>query len=238
MGIAAYFSNKFYDNNSSNVPEIGSIYWVPVPQVVEVPHILDVTRADPTEHEIAQFSFVELGSQHYNAKNRLPIKKLNLDDNSELMVAKSKKRPCVIVGLGSVDASAIANIKDVAQMKQANHLKKAVYLVAPMYSCSTFQEKGTFGPIITSRIRALHYPHLCYFTPFNPAEANSNPGSILRLDQVFPTYLGRGCDPHQLKVKDEVMDIVQDQLKIICGNLPTDDFIEIKELLEESLPEN
>lgn len=88
---------------------------------------------------------------------------------------------------------------------------------------------------MTARIRALKYPHLCYLPPLDASKASSDPGSILRLDMTFASYLCRGSDPHEYRVKDEVMDVIKDQLKIVCGMAPSDDFLEIKELVDECL---
>lgn len=235
MGIAQYFSNKFYEEDKSAQPNIGSIYWVPTSDTSEVPTILDVKRASPSEHEITDFSFVQIGSQHFGTKDQLPVKKLNLEDNSELVVTKAKKRPCIVLGLAGVLESEIKTIEHPSQQRQARHLSRVVHIVAPMFSCSTAQENGSFGPEITRRIKVLSYPHLAYFPPFKIEDLSFNPGSILRLDLAFPTYLLRGCEKSELKVNEEVMDIIQEQFKYICGNVPSDDFIEIKQLLEESL---
>lgn len=236
MGISQYFNNDFYDKNSPS-PTIGSIFWTPTPEVIEVPYIFDVTRSSSDEHEITDFSFVELGAHHFRSKDTLPVKRLGLEDNVELMVFRGKKRPCVVLGAGTIPQNELDSINHPEQRRQGKHLAKLLYIVAPMYGCSTHQEKGGFGPVITSRIKALKYPHLCYFPPLNPQEAGQNPGSILRLDHVFATFLGRGTEPHELKVKDYVMDVVQNQFKVVCGMEPSDNFIEVKTLVEDCLTE-
>lgn len=235
MGIAQYFSNKFYDADSSVKPSIGSIYWVPTSEISEVPTLLDVKRASPTEHEITDFSFAEVGSHHFKEKERLPVKRLKLEDNSELVVSRAKRRPCVVIGLAGIDAANIEEMQHEGQKRQAKHLSRVIHIVAPMFSCSTAQETGSFGPEITKRIKVLSYPHLAYFPPFDLAELSFNPGSILRLDLAFSTYLLRGCEKSNLRVNEEVMDIVQEQFKCLCGNAPSEDFMEIKELLSDSL---
>lgn len=239
MGISQFFKG-FYDEEPAGGPAVGSIWWAPVPESREVPLILDVKRTAPDEHSAVDFEFVEAGSQHFKSRTRLPIKRLSLDDTQELIVSKGKKRPCVVLGKATIPGSDIASLAnaDKTQGRQAQHLSKQMYLLAPMYGCATYQSNGSFGPILTARVKALQYPHLCYFPPLKPSEATSNPGSILRLDHVFPSFLGRGCDREDQKVAACVMEVVLDQLKAVCGMEPSADFFTIKELIQDCLPDD
>lgn len=240
MGITQFFEKGFYEQDASRNPAIGSVWWAPVPESREVPIILDVTRAAPDEHGIVDFSFVDAGSQHFKSKSRLPIKRLNLDDTQELMVSKGKKRPCVVLGKATVSNEDIASLTDAdkEQGRQAKHLCKPMYLLAPMYGCATYHERGGFGPILTARVKALQYPHLCYFPPLKHAEVKSNPGSIMRLDHAFPSFLGKGCEPDGQRVLDCVMEVVLDQFMAVCGMEPSDNFVAIKELIQTCLPDD
>lgn len=240
MGISQFFP-EFYEGQAADADRfsIGSVWWAPVPEVREVPLILDVNRAGPQEHDAVSFEFVDIGSQHFKGRDRLPIHRLSLDKTQELIVSKGKKRPCAILAKAAVSESDVASVaaSDGSQGRQAKHLAKPVYLLAPMYSCATFQETGSFGPILTARVKALQYPHLCYFPAFNPSERVRNPGSIMRLDHIFPSFLGRGCDPLGTKIEDAVMEVVLDQLKAVCGMEPSSDFAEIKMLIQDCLPD-
>lgn len=232
MGITQIFSQFYDDVPPSQRPDIGSVYWVPTPEVSEVPLILQVKRASPEEHEIIDFEFVQVGSQHFKSGTRLPIKRLNLGDTEELMVAKAKKRPCVVLGRGFLAPEQIASLPKGEQQKLAKHLERIVYLVAPMYGCSTYYKQNAFGPVLTARVKALWYQHLCYMPDFNGQE----PGSILRLDHVFATHLGRGSEPAGKKVKEDVFQIVQAQFLVTCGLPPDDLLLAAKDLVNGCLP--
>lgn len=236
MGISQLF-DKFYEPDSSPTPEIGSVYWVPTSEVTEVINILQVKRATPQEHQITDFEFVEINSDHFKSTDRLPVKRLNLGDSQELVVTKAKKRPCVVLGKATIPPSQIESISDGAQRRQAKHLKRSLYLVAPFYSCAKYSENSTFGPILTARVKALMYPHLCYMAPLNPNETASNPGSIIRLDQVFPTSLGRGTEKADLKVVEDLMEIILGQFQVV-SDLPEVEALTVaRELVKDCLPE-
>lgn len=231
MGISQVF-DKFYEDEKSGTPSVGSIFWVPCTDVPEVPIVLQVQRASPQEHEITAFEFVEVGAQHFKASDRLPIKRLNLQLHEELIVAKAKRRPCVVIAATHIPVESLATLPEGDQRRQAKHLRRRSFLVAPLYSCSTYAKTNAFGPILAARVKALWYPHLCYLPDFK----GEPPGSIARLDRVFPTMLGRGCEPSGLRVTDEVMEVIRSQFLVTCGYDPTPWLIELKELVATCLP--
>lgn len=236
MGITQVF-DKFYEPDTNSLPQLGSVYWVPTPEVPEVPKILEVRRASPEEHEITDFEFVEVADRHFKPNSRLPIKRLNLGDTQELLITKAKKRPCVVLGRGFISSDKIESIADGEQRRQAKHLHKPTHLVAPMYGCATYTDRTAFGPILTARVKALWYPHLCYMPPLNPKGSASNPGSILRLDHIFPSHLSRGAERAGIKVTDEVLEIIMDQLGVVCDQPESENLILIKDIVKDCLPE-
>lgn len=236
MGITQVF-DEFYEPNTNSLPQFGSVYWVPTPEVPEVHRILEVRRASPEEHEITDFEFVEIADRHFKPNSRLPIKRLNLGDTQELLITKAKKRPCVVLGMGFISSDKIDSIADGEQRRLAKHLHKPIHLVAPMYGCATYTDRTAFGPVLTARVKALWYPHLCYMPPLNPKDKASNPGSILRLDHVFPSHLGRGSESAGIKLKDEVLEIVVDQLKVVFDQPESENLTMIRELVKDCLPE-
>lgn len=236
MGITQVF-DKFYEPDTNSLPQLGSVYWVPTPEVPEVPKILEVRRASPEEHEITDFEFVEIADRHFKPNSRLPIKRLNLGDTQELLITKAKKRPCVVLGKGFISSDKIESIADGEQRRQAKHLHKPTHLVAPMYGCATYTDRTAFGPILTARVKALWYPHLCYMPPLNPKDLASNPGSILRLDHIFPSHLSRGAERAGIKVTDEVLEIIMDQLGVVCDQPESENLVLVKDIVKDCIPE-
>jgi len=96
------------------------------------------------------------------------------------------------------------------------HLEKPCYLVAPLYSTTSMMEPGTFGPTLVARIRALQYLHFFCLPDKNRP---GRPESIIRLDRVFPTYLGRGLAPMDEKIHEEPFEILLSQFSMLSGSL-------------------
>lgn len=231
MGILQVFE-KFYENvPAGSKPEPGHIYWVPTANVDEVPRILDVERASPTEHEVSSFEIKEIEPQHFTKRERLPIKRLSLGETEEALITKGKKRPVII--LASTETSDVSTLPEGAQKRLAKSLAKPCYLVAPMYSTSTMMAPGTFGPTLVARIRALQYLHFFCLPDKNRPD---KPGSIIRLDRVFPTYLGRGSEADGEKLHEEPFEILLSQFSILSGTAYREPYELAKELVQDALP--
>jgi hypothetical protein len=231
MGILQVFGSFYQPVPTGAAPEPGHLFWVPTPNVDEVPRILDVERATPTEHEITGYEICEIAKHHFSRRERLPIKRLTLGDTEELLIAKAKKRLVVI--LISIASDGIGTLPDGTQRRLAKHLEKPSYLVAPLYSTSSIMEPGTFGPILVARIRALQYLHFFCLPDENHPD---RPRSIVRLDRVFPTYLGRGSEPAGEKIHEEPFEIILSQLSILSGAVYREPYDLARELVQDALP--
>ena len=232
MGILQVFDTFYEPVSPGTRPEAGHLYWVPTPNIDEVPLVLDVERASPTEHEITRYEIRQIEKHDFSSRERrLPIKRLNLEDTEELVVTKAKKRLAVIIA--SITSDRIDTLPDGTQKRLAKHLTKTTYLVAPLFSTSSMLEPGTFGPTLVARIRALQYPHFfCLPDKSHPGR----PRSIVRLDRVFPTYLGRGCEPAGEKIHEEPFEIILSQFSILSGAVYRGPYDLARELVQEALP--
>ena len=231
MGILQVFDEFYESVPAKATPELGHIYWVPTANIDEVPRILDVQRASPTEHEISSFEIQQISSHHFKSKDRLPIHSLNLGDTEEIIVAKAKKRPAVV--LATIHTEQVESLPQDAQKRLARHLDKKCYLVAPMFSTSTMMDPSTFGPVLVARIRALKYLH--FFCLPEKGDA-SKPESIIRLDRIFPTYLGRGSEPMVLMVQEEPFAVLQSQFNILVGGNSSEPYEVVRDLVKDALP--
>ncbi len=231
MGILQVFDNFYESVPAGTAPEPGHLYWVPTPNVDEVPRILDVERATATEHEVTSYEIREVAKHHFTKRERLPIKRLNLGETEELLIAKAKKR--LVVVLASISSDGIGTLPDGTQRRLAKHLEKPSYLVAPLFSTTTIMDPGTFGPTLVARIRALKYLHFfCLPDKAHP----DRPRSIVRLDRIFPTYLGRGSEPAGDKIHEEPFEIILSQFSILSGAVYREPYDLARELVQDALP--
>jgi hypothetical protein len=130
MGVLQLFDRFYEAIPAGTLPAPGHLYWVPTPNVEEVPKILDVKRSSATEHEITDFEICEIGNHHFGKKTRLPIKRLALGDTEELVITKAKKRLAVV--LASITTNNIQTLPKGQQQRLAKHVEKNLLL-----SCSS-----------------------------------------------------------------------------------------------------
>lgn len=222
MSILDVFDN-FYEvvePAKENIPEIGHLWFTPVPFVEEVPKIFQALRADPQEHQISDFEIVEINSNHFTNRTRLPIKKLNLELTEELIINKAKKRPVIVLAkskVGDVDT-----IKDPTHKRLAKQLERNRFLVAPLYSVSKMTTPSTFGPELVKRIGEMRYQHLFLLPEMEAGKGDS----IIRLDGAFNCYLGRCSIPLKKSIHSVPLAILRDQFSSMVTGRFTDELME------------
>jgi hypothetical protein len=188
---------ELFELNNEKILDFGSYVWIPKMQV-DNPHILEISRDDTNyhDHECIKYKVVKAGKNHFNRKHtsQLPIHAMQLEDNQELLISPAKRRLCIVLGKFKVSNHEISMILNKEQQEYAKHLSNMIYIVAPLYSCSTASEPTSFCPEITDRIKNFIYPHLFYLPKYqNTAQNNqfaalsslSSAGSIIRLDEMF-----------------------------------------------------
>lgn len=232
MGILQVFDSFYESADGGGAPQAGQLYWVPTSNVDEVPRIFEARRATASEHAVTDFEICEIGAHHFKPRERLPIHRLNLGETEELIVSKAKKR--LVVVLASIATDGVATLPGGTQRRHANHLEKSSYLVAPLYSVSMPTDPKSFGPVLVARIRALQYPH---FFCLPDRDHPERPRSIIRLDRVFPTYLGRGSESFGVRIHPEPFEIILSQFSILMGGVYREPYDIAKELVQTALPE-
>lgn len=232
MGILQVWDEFFEDVPKDTAPDIGQLYWAPVPDTDEVPKILDVQRVTPEEHHATVFEIAEIANEHFTPRGRLPVKRLNLGETEELVLAKAKKRPVVILAKSAL--ADVGNLPQGSQQRIAKPLGRPSYLVAPLYSVATPHHPTAFGSVLVARIRAMQYPHLFCLPDENKP---GTPGSIVRLDRIFATYLGRGTASYGKSLRDEPLEVLLSQVATLFGGKYTEAYDTARELAQEALPE-
>ena len=127
---------------------VGHLVWSPVPHLEEVPRILDVERASSEAHYATKFSIVQLGINHFKARQKLPVKALSLGDTEELLIAKAKKRPCVVLCAGNTQ---FADAPLTNELRKRGHLQDQSMVLAPIYGTAADEMQTGFPPIMAAR---------------------------------------------------------------------------------------
>lgn len=213
----------------------GAFVWAPVPHLEEVPRILNVERAASEDHFATRFDISQINNSHFKRKTKLPIKALGLGETEELLISKSKKRPCIVL---TQEKTQFSDSDLQEQIGKRKHLQDNSFILAPLYGIETEDDKSGFPPIMVSRIRSLMYSQFFYVPSKCPKtrHAFKSPG-VLRLDRLFPSLPSRGVDPMNFKLSEEVFELLRAILRERFGGEPTEALLTIRELLLETLPD-
>jgi hypothetical protein len=136
---------------------IGQICWVPITHLDKIPRVLDVERADPTEHYATKFKIRNMTDQDFKKKSRLPIKALNLRETEELIVARAKLRLAIIV---ATDKN--TTFSDFQREFSKNHLQEENILIVPLYGVESVNHSGGYPQRMVARVKAMYYRQLFY----------------------------------------------------------------------------
>ncbi len=227
----------FYDNERrpGPSPEVGQIVFAPVLATDSRPNCADAVRSDPQGHRSADLIIRPLdASVDFRGKSaRLPIKALYLGENEELIVSRAKKRPCLI--LAKSDGVNANTIPKGRQRDKALNAFHGTYCLAPIYSVSTAEKARSFGPVMTARAKCLMYPEFVYVP--QSGMIIKAPG-VLRLDRLFWSHLAACCDSENLFVSKEILGICSQQMQILAGESPANEYGELRAMMLAFLPEN
>ena len=207
---------SIYEFHRQDIPVVGKIVWYPVGYLEQNPRILDVERASPTDHNDARYEIVQIGRGHYRDRGRLPVHGLNLGYTEELLIARSKKRPCIIV---SVKNSEIHDFMKIPEIARRPHLWDNAVTLAPMYSIDaaigTSSKSHGIPHVMIDRIKLFQYNQFMYL----PAKCTSSgvdlkQDHVIRIDRLFSALLSPvAVEFKQYKLSKESLNILHEVIK-------------------------
>lgn len=233
MGVLQLFPSFYESIGARTTPMNGDIYWVPVPSVEAAPRVLEVNRSDPRTHDVIDYTICQIQKHHFTKRqDRLPIKMLTLGATEELLIAKAKRRPAVILySCGIEDVSSLPKL----EQRLAKGAAVRTFVVCPLYSTATMLNPGTFMPSVVARIRTLRYPHLACMPELGTKK--NEPAEIVRLDRLYLTHLQRGCSCAGWRVNDEILQLLRDQFLWTAHGTVSEYLGMVIETVCDSMPE-
>jgi hypothetical protein len=213
---------------------LGHLVWCPVPQLDEIPRVLEVERESAEKHFASRFRIVQLNTQHFRSRSKLPIAALQLHDTEELLIAKAKRRPCIIVCCNN---TAFHDENAVNELKQRKHLQDQSMILAPLYGIATPEDEKGFPPKMVARIRGFLYHQFFYLPKICPkTKLSVEKEGIARLDRLVAASPNRGVQPMNVKLAAEPLKLL---LALMCerfGSFDSNDLKSIREILGEAVP--
>lgn len=228
----------FYDHGrkSGSTPQSGQIVFCPVLETDRRLRIGDVARIDSYAHTQVTMNIRDQEGHDFRGKeDRLPIKGLSLDASHELVIARAKLRPCLVIACCvGIDPSSIPS------GPQRNYASKGfypVYLLAPIFHISRADQPSAFGPILAARIKCLMYPDFFYL---RESGGILRVPSIARLDRMFlqAPHPGLGFTLEELFVKAEIFGVALAQVKYLLGQDMSKEHRDLRDLMLTCLPES
>jgi len=178
MAILQFYpANEFYRDVKRTEFTPGQFCWTVAPNLEIIPKVLDVERNKPEEHDEVKFEIRDANlHDDFKTDRVLPVKRLNLRSNEELLVQRAKRRPGIIISAGG---DTFADIEHLLRHKGKKHLQGDPIFVIPCYSIETDDSPAGFIPEMVARIRCLLYKQFFYF----PENRNFQEG-IARFDRI------------------------------------------------------
>lgn len=209
---------------------MGQICWVPVTYLDKIPRILDVKRADPSEHYATSFEIRNMSDQDFKKKNRLPIKALKLRETEELIIARAKRRQAIIVATGSNTI-----FGDPGKGVSKDHHEEDNILVVPLYGVEYEEHKGGYPSKMVARVKAMYYRQLFYCPSHTSPFVCESVARIDRIRTIFPIY--PLFEPEAIALSDEALGVLMAMLREYFGSEDEGDLEAVRELAMETLPE-
>lgn len=240
MGISQII-DPFYrvlpDDTFRKEPVVGQLCWVPVCRLEEVPFILDVERAQPTEHYATKFQVRQMTGDDFKKKDRLPIKLLNLGNTEELIAQRAKKRMAIVV---STESTVHDDLQALLKSRAQRHLQHKFITVAPLYGVEGIGHDGGFPAVLVARIKALLYRQFFYCPPKASPQVYEG---IVRLDRLLPVIPRHPTyEPVNVALSDEALALLRTMLRRLFWGVPTsvdaaeEQFQIVQEIAQEALP--
>lgn len=235
MGILQLYSQDDYYINVKKTDFMpGQFCWIVVPQLDPIPRILDVERSDPEEHDSVNFTLRNANkSEDFCQKDRtLPIKRLNLRSNEELLIQRAKKRPGIIL---SSNVDKFPAIESLLRQKGKKHLQEDCIFVASCYGVETEDSVFGFPPEMVARIRCCFYRQFFYC----PSHKLLPKEKIVRFDRI-QVAIGRDpstIEPLEVALSPDIFSIFL-AMFIFCITGEEDDNLKaLRSITKESYPE-
>ncbi len=223
---------NFYEQKTNKNIERGDIVWTPVLYLDSTRQVLNMERdsVDSDTHTGGKFCIEKLDfNKHFNHRAvKLPVYNLGIRYNEEMLLYKSKMRPCIVL---HVENETIQKPTD--NDNAVPGLNKQCVFLLPLYG---FEKDSSgilkYSPIMQKRITCLQYGKLFFFPKDSDRFSQISKNSFGRFDMCFNVPMSYLC-PTQRRVSDLYMNLLNLYISSYFGMPITDEFFkESKDLLQ------
>lgn len=214
QGIVLDPKESWWVQQTSNVPERGSLAYCYVPHADQIPYRFEpIGRTNPTEHESVDVRVTPLRVGEPLQKLQLPVAAMPSYAHEVWAAYRAKRRPCIVLSTNHPP------VPKTLTAGKPNNATANMMLVAPYFGVQSGHRTG-YRPEFVQRVMGGYYPQ--FMVDWLPQPGGEQ--SILRLDQLHAV----GChhDAYQLlgfrlsPIAMEVMDYWIEWL--FKGSIPAD----------------
>jgi len=200
--------------------ERGQIVWTHVNYADEDLKLWRPTGLDSSKTTVHSFKIENAPGDAFNRS--FPLYIPPLESHEEFVVVKAKRRPVIILN----PAPPHPGIND---MRQGGKVYRPICTVGPVFSLvNGITGKPKYHQEFINRIRKMTYPEFFFLPQKGPIR---NP-SYLRLGEIQATYQPH-LQPENLKLRSEVLDILQGQVLFLLIGEYAGDYQTYREQLQQ-----
>ncbi|MDA2914787.1 hypothetical protein MYX77_12710, partial [Acidobacteriia bacterium AH_259_A11_L15] len=164
------------------------------------------------------FEIVSAGADAF--RRQTPLQSPKLEAYEEFPVVTAKKRPVILIVPDPPPTRE-------RSLPRGGRIERHLCLVAPCFGVVDPLGKAKFAKSFLDRVRKLEFPHFIFL----PAAGGPlDRDSLLRLDSL-QTVFHNHLEPMQWRVADDVLPILQGQIRFFTTGAYEGDYATIRELL-------
>ena len=211
-------SDWWIENKEKNLCR-GALIFAFAPHVDQVPYTFEpLGRKEADQHGSARVKVTPLRVNQPLKGTDLPVAAMPLYAGEVWAAYRAKKRPCLVIGSGSM------SVDQKLTIGMAKHSTAPTILAAPYYSAIGDGKRGGYKPALLERIRHCEYPQFLW--DCLPVSKKTHE-SILRFDHLQP--IGTHHDSYQLteyKLSSGALEVVDELLQwLVWGGVHEDSLI-------------
>jgi hypothetical protein len=234
VSLLSYFDSNYFTTLAEPLKglQLGQLVFVPVPNLDVHPNVIEATR-DGTSHKAATARWTTLSDRHFTRRDgkELPILYFNLGATEEVVAYKAKRRPAVVVGMGSTLIGGIPGLPP--------HQEEGRVVVAPIYGIRSAEDPKGFSERLSDRIAHLLYQQYFPLAAWRENRSDCTFGGsldagVVRFDRLqFVTPHAPSCRPRSIRVTDDVLALMHGMLWLYLHAQPTEGLDEMRRFLAE-----
>lgn len=205
----------------------GQIFWTHIGYSREDLQLWRPTGLDPSQTTVNSFRMEPAGKDAF--KRAMPLYIPPLETNEELIVAKAKRRPVILL-------SPVPAHPGIQELRGGGRIYRRLCVVVPIYSLvDRHTEEIKYRQPFLDKVRLMAYPEFLYLPQAPGVLRHPSYARVSELQAVYQPHL----EPENLQLSNDIRSILQGQVIYLISGVYSGAFQIYREQLlhQEDLPE-